>query len=262
MQREQKWKNWPVLLGGLVLIVLFLLLSHKFRSNKTITNYLADIAGALTAVIISIATYDEWERRQQRKRYLPPEKMGVKRVQEEISQLLYQYAFVLSLRFDPNSKAMRTVRAATGAKSESDKPSAKELKAQTAKHISQSFSNGDTNLYSLSRQALAKPRFKKQTYSEANQLIAQTERTIQQLDLSIETYGYSFTPEIHKWALDLREAVSRAITGKIAVLSIRLEAASKNADKKINDLAAEGLSEIVDQLLAAAKTSRRVKLED
>lgn len=261
MQREQKWKNWPVLLGGLILIVLVLLLSHKFQSNKIITNYLADIAGALTAVIISIATYDEWERRQQRQRYLPPEKMGVKRVQEEISQLLYQYAFVLSLRFDPNSKAMRTVRAATGVKKGHSKPPS-ELKAQAAKHISQSFSNGDNNLYSLSRQALAKPQFKKQTYGEINQLIVQTERAIQQLDLSIETYGYSFTPEVHKWALDLREAISQAITGKIAVLSIRLEAASKNAEHKIDSLAAEGLSEIVDQLIATAKNSRHVKLED
>jgi hypothetical protein len=159
MQREQKWKNWPVLVSGFILILLILWHAHKFESNKTIGNYLADISGALTAVIISIATYDEWERRQQRKRYLPPEKMGVERIQEEVSQLLYLYAFVLNLRYDSNSKATRTAKAATSAKGQV-KNTSPPLTTDTAKHISQSFPNGNNSLFSISCQALAKPQLK------------------------------------------------------------------------------------------------------
>jgi hypothetical protein len=107
---------------------------------------------------------------------------------------------------------------------------------------------------------LGQATVKKQTYGEVNQLIVQIERAIQQLDLSIETYGYSFTPEVHKWALDVREAISQAITGKAGVLNIRLAALAK-AGSRLDNQAIKGLEEIVDELLAAAKRARKVKLE-
>jgi hypothetical protein len=261
MQRQHKWSNWPVLLMGIFLVTgLICLADFVLSSHKAVQTYILDLAGAISAVIISIATYDEWERRRERERYLPPEKMGVARIQEEIYQLLYQYAFVLNLRFNPSSKAMRTVQRVAHQK-EFDKPEA-ELKAKAAKHISQADKSVSNNLFQLSAQALRKPSLAEQTFADANQLLLQTERALQQLDLAISTYGYSFTPEVHKWALDVREMTSQAITGKIPVLSIRLAASSKIAGNKLDKLASSGLQEIVDELIKAGRKAKRVKLEE
>jgi hypothetical protein len=261
MQRKEKWHNWPVLLMGLILVAAIVLAATFLLSKyKAVQTYLLDLGGAITAVIISIATYDEWERRKERKRYLPPEKMGVARIQEEINQLLYQYAFVLNLRFDPSSRAMRTVSKVSHDQA-STKPAA-ELRAKTAKHLSQTDKQIQSNLFNLSSEALKKINLPKQTNSDINQLITQTERAIRQIDLAIATYGYSFTPEIHKWALDVREAISRAVTGKLTILDIRLAAASKRGDKPLDKLARDGFSETVQELIEAGRKAKNVKVEE
>jgi hypothetical protein len=260
MQRDNKWKNWPVLVGGVVVAGgLILAASTVFKNNQTLTTYLLDLAGALTAVIISIATYDEWERRQERKRYLPPERKGVARIQEEIFQLMYQYAFVLNLRFNPKSQAMKIVEKTTK-KGKLTKPGVK-LKSEAGKQISQSIDHSNGDLFLLSREALKKPAFGKQSYFEANELIVQTENTIRHIDLAIATYGYSFTPEVHKWALDVREAITNAITQKIEVLGIRLAAASKNAQKPLDKNAAAGFEQTVRKIIDVGKMAQNVKVE-
>jgi UDP-N-acetylglucosamine transferase subunit ALG13 len=261
MQREQKWHNWPILVLGL-LIVAGLVCTADFvlSRHKAVQTYLLDMGGAITAIVLSIATYDEWERRKQRQRYLPPEKMGVARIQEEISQLLYQYAFVLSLRFDPASRAMRTVRKVSR-RQQYIKPEA-ELRAKAAKHLSQSEKLIKSDLFNLAAEALKKIDLGKQTNSEVNQLILQTERSIRQIDLAISTYGYSFTPEIHKWALDVREAISHAITGKLAILDIRLAAASRRSDKPLDKLARDSFGETVEELIDAGRQAKNAKVEE
>jgi hypothetical protein len=90
----------------------------------------------------------------------------------------------------------------------------------------------------------------------------QTERTIDQLDLAIETYGYSFTPEVHKGTLDVREMVSQAITGKIQVLTIRLAAVSNLSGKTLNDETANGLNKVIDELIAAATKANNINPKD
>jgi len=256
-----KWKNWPVLLAGILLVLGIYTLASKLSENHSLNTYLLDVCGAMTTVILSIATYDEWERRKQRQRYLPPERMGARRVQEEVYQLIYQYAFVLTLRFDKNSAAMRTIQKATISKAEFSKPEI-ELKAKSAKHISQQDKSIKRDLLNLSTQALKKPQIKKQTYNDANQLILQTERCIRQVDLAIATYGYSFTPEVHKWALDVREGLSQAITGSIPVLSIRLAAASSEANKKLKPSLEDGVKGIVDELIAVGRKTKKAPLEE
>jgi hypothetical protein len=69
MQHKGKWNNWPILLIGLGLISILIFLSYKLEEHRILSTYTVDLASALSAIIISIATYDEWERRQERKRY-------------------------------------------------------------------------------------------------------------------------------------------------------------------------------------------------
>jgi len=260
MQRKQKWENWPVLASGVLLVAgLFIVADTILDKHRTPHDFVVHLAGALAAIIISIATYDEWERRHERKRYLPPEKMGVRRVQEELFQLLYQYAFVLNLRFNPQSRALHTVDKATS--SQRFTRSKDELKAKAAKHISQTDKQLKGDLFNVSKEALRKPKLDKQSYNDVSQLLIQTEHAIRQIDLAIATYGYSFTPEIHKWALDVREGVSQAITGKLSILSIRLAAISKNSDKLLDESTSSGFKDTVNELIAAGQKAKNVKVE-
>jgi hypothetical protein len=116
-------------------------------------------------------------------------------------------------------------------------------------------------LFDNSREALNKPALNKLSYGEANELIVQTERTIQQLDTAISTYGYSMTPEVHKWALDVREKLSQAITGKETILSIRLGAASKQPGSKLSKDDQRGLEKILDELVKVGFEAKNVKVE-
>jgi frataxin-like iron-binding protein CyaY len=260
MQREHKLENWPVLLMAILLVIVIVSLADfALSGHKPVQTYAMDVAGAITAVVISIVTYDEWERRRERRRYLPPEKMGVARIQEETNQLLYQYAFMLNLRFHPQSKALRSVNKAAS-QGHFEKPKS-ELRAKSAKYIAQSQKSINHNLLSLSRHALKKAEINKQTVSDANQLILQTERAIQQIDLAVATYGYSFTPEIHKWALEVRETISQALTDKIAVFNIRLAAITNNRDKPLDKQARAGFLEVVNELLAAGLKAKNIKVE-
>lgn len=251
MQREMRWTNWPILLVGVVLVIGLILGAFKIENNHVMSNYLEDVAGALTLVVLSIATYDEWERRRERKRYVPPERMGVQRIKEEVSQLLYQYAFVLSLRWDPQSEAMKTVERATSNKEFSEPET--ELHAKSAKHIYQENPKVKRNLFRIAGAALDKPVVAKQTYRDVNELILQTERSIDQLDMAIAIYGYSFTPEVHKWALDIRENLSQTISGKLAILSIRLAAVSKDIDVPVRANDVVGIMKLIQEITAVAR---------
>jgi SHS2 domain-containing protein len=257
MQRQMKWENWPVLALGIGLVVLLVFIAHLFKADKVFSNYFADLAGAISAVIISIATYDEWERRQERKRYYPPEKMGVKRLKDEVFQLMYQYAFVLNLRWNAQSQAMKKIKA-TVAGSEFTKTKT-DVQAKAAKHISQEDEKLKSNLFKLSKEVLKKPQINKQAYEDIYQLILQTERSIGQIDLALSTYGYSFTPEVHKWALDVREALSQTITGEIPILSIRLAATSKKSGNKLSHSDIIGVKEMLDKLVEVGKLAEKMK---
>jgi hypothetical protein len=123
MQRQMTWKNWPFLLAGILIVAGLLVLSSVFKNSHVISNYLADLGGAISAIILSIATYDEYERRRQRKRYLPPERMGARRIQDEVYQLMFQYAFVVNLRYNPKSPSRQAVDKTAAA---SDSPSRKQ----------------------------------------------------------------------------------------------------------------------------------------
>jgi hypothetical protein len=262
MQRENKWQNWPVLLGGVVLVVLILILAQMIKSHQTISNYLADVAGALTVVVISIATYDEWERRRERERYREPEQMGVRRIQDEVFQLLYQFAFFLNLRFNPSSYAMETVKKSSHRRDESKEllESDPQLKAKAAKQIAVSEEKINKNLQKLALQALKKPEYKEQTYSEASELISQIQGSISQIDIAIATYGYSFTPEVHKWALEIRESLSQTITNESPIISIRLASRSKHSQDKLDDREVMSLTHIVEELINCGQLTEKVSV--
>jgi hypothetical protein len=251
MQHNSAWKNGPILFIGLVFAIVLLGAAHLLKAHHILTNYIEDIAGGTTTIVLSIATYDEWERRRERRRYEPPEAMGVKRIKEEVMQLLYQYAFVLTLRWDHQSEALKIVRRTTADK-EFTQPET-ELHAKAAKHIFQEDSSSKNNLFGVSKKALAAPRLNKQTYRDVNELVIQTERAIGQVDMAIATYGYSFTPETHTWALAVRESLSQTITGQIPILSIRLAAVSKSADDKLRRSDKEGLEALIKRLLRVGK---------
>lgn len=241
---------------GSVFVVVLLIAAHLIEANYHLLSfYLEDVAGAVTTILISVLTYDEWERRRERKRYRPSEKMGITRIRDEMFQLLYQYAFVLNLRWDKNSDAVRTVEEVTA-----DKDFAKhapELHAKTAKHISQEDPRLKNNLFTVSRKALASPELSKQTYRDINELISQTESAIREIDLTIATYGYSFTPEVHKWALDVRESLSQSITGQMPLLAIRLCAVSKVVDNKIKKSDRAGVEELIKKLVKVGSMTTR-----
>jgi hypothetical protein len=254
MQREKKWDNWPILVTALALVVLALFVARIFQRSHSeiISFYLEDLAGAITAVVLSIATYDEWERRRERKRYYPPEKMGVTRIKQEVLQLLYQYAFVLSLRWEPESHAMKVIKRSAGDKKGFSKPEV-ELHAKAAKYIFQEDTEVKSDVLKNVRTALEKPKFSKQKYSDINELILQTERAIGQIDMAIAIYGYSFTPEVHKWALQVREKLSQSLTNKIFILTMRLAASSKQADGKLKRSDSKGLEALTSDLLKVEK---------
>jgi hypothetical protein len=260
MQREMKWKNWPVLAIGVGLIAVFLVCAKLLEHQHLAATYFADLAGATTTVVMSIAIFDEWERRRERKRYMPPEKMGIKRIREEINQLLYQYAFVLNLRYDKDSNAMKTARKASPGKAYTK--SNIKLHAKAAKHISQDDPAIKEHLFELAQDALQEPKIDQLVYKEVNELILQTERAIRQIDLAVATYGYSFTPEVHHWALGVREQLSQSITGELPVLSIRLAAASKNADDKLNNHDRKGIEELIDRLIKVGKKAKDITVKD
>jgi hypothetical protein len=197
MQHEEKWKNWPVLLLGVVVVVAALVSAYLFRKHTVLSNYLADLGGAISAIIISIATYDEWERRQERKRYVPPEKQGLNRIKAEIGILLYQYAFILGPRLSNRLSAMENLK--KGSIRTTDD------KLKMAKQSAKSEINDSKNIFKISREALKDPQLNKLGQKDAAQLLRQIEKTVRQIDLSVATYGYSFTPEIHQKVLKLRE---------------------------------------------------------
>jgi hypothetical protein len=89
MQSESKIANWPILLLGIILVATLLAGANIVVDNHVLSNYMEDIAGAITVIILSVMTYDEWERQRERGRYQPSEQMGVRRVKDEIFQLLY-----------------------------------------------------------------------------------------------------------------------------------------------------------------------------
>jgi hypothetical protein len=247
MQREMKWKNWPVLCIGAGLVVTLLLLAHRFEDIHVLTYYLEDVAGGITTVILSVATYDEWERRRERRRYKKPENMGVRRIREEVNQLLYQYAFVLNLRENPNSKEMQIVEEVIG--DGEFAASHTELHAKAAKHFSQEDPALKNKLFETASEALKSPELRKQSYRDINDLILQTERSVEQIDRAIAVYGYSFTPEVHQWALRLREQLSQTITGQIPILSIRLMAASNKGEGTLGKTEIEGVKKMLSKLL-------------
>jgi hypothetical protein len=251
MQREMKWKNWPVLCSGALLVVCLLLLAHHFENIHVLTYYLEDVAGGITTVILSVATYDEWERRRERRRYEKPEQMGIRRIREEINQLLYQYAFVLNLREQPDSKEMKIVEEVIG-DGEFNK-SHTELHAKAAKHFSQEDPALKNNLYETASKALKNPQLAEQSYRDINDLVLQTERSVEQVDMAIAVYGYSFTPEVHQWALRLREQLSQTITGQIPILSVRLMAASSRGDSPIGKTEKDGVRQMLKNLLAVGE---------
>jgi uncharacterized membrane protein YccC len=262
MQRENKWQNWPVLAGGIILIIICLLGAKVLEPGKILPTYLADVAGALTAVVISVGTYDEWERRRERERYKKPEEMGARRIQDEVFQLLYQFAFFLNLRFNPSSYAMETVEKSSRRQDEAKEllESDPQLKAKAAKQIAFSDEKINKNLQKLALQALKKPDYKKQTYAEANELINQIQNSIYQVDIAIATYGYSFTPEAHKWSLDVREGLSQSITNESPIISIRLAARSQHADDKLGNREIKSLSRVVDELINCGQLAEKVSL--
>jgi hypothetical protein len=134
MQYHNAWKNTPILLIGLIFSAGLLVGAHLLRAHHIFTSYMEDVAGGTTTIVLSIATYDEWERRRERRRYEPPERMGIKRIKEEVMQL-YQYAFVLTLRWDRQSEALKIVRQTTADKEFSEPETT--LHAKAAKHIFQ-----------------------------------------------------------------------------------------------------------------------------
>jgi hypothetical protein len=86
-----------------------LLVTAQLLGGHVLSNYFVDIAAAVTVIILSVLTYEERERGLERGRYEPSEEVGIVRIKAEVSQLLYQYAFVLNLRGDSESEAMQTL---------------------------------------------------------------------------------------------------------------------------------------------------------
>jgi predicted unusual protein kinase regulating ubiquinone biosynthesis (AarF/ABC1/UbiB family) len=253
MHHEPKWKNWPVLLLGIILVILLLVLANILRRYRITSTYITDIAGAISAVVISIATYDEWERRQERKRYRPPEQQGLKRIKNEIAQLIFQYEFMLNGRFNTDERTMELV---DGAKNSAGR-SNRQIKA--AKQLAESKLETEDQPLSLSIELLKQPKIDKLSYLEAEQLLAQIEITVRRIDSSIATYGYSFTPEIHKASLALREKLEQTATGKRALLSIGLTAASSKASSKLSLAEQDSLLEITNELIRIAKQADKLQ---
>jgi hypothetical protein len=236
----------------MVAMVVFVVASLLFFArlhlhNHVLSNYLEDIAGAITVIVLSVATYEKWENRHELGRSRASQNMGIRRVKDEVFQLLYEYAFVLNLRWNPNSEAMRGIDSLVSGSEFSH--AATELHAKTAKHISQKEVTIRSTLFATSRQALSDIQLSKQTYGEMDELITQAERSLDRIDMALAIYGYSFTPETHEWALSVRESLSRCIVGKLPILSIHLSSISGSVNSKLRSTDREGISEIVSELV-------------
>ncbi len=131
----------------------------------------------------------------------------------------------------------------------------------TAKHSAKSDVHFSHNLFERSRQALERSQLNKLTHNEALQLLKQTEDTIWQLDISMATYGYSFTPEIHKQILELREELAGTITGKFDILNIRLAAITKLGNKKLSKPEISTMQAIIDELMAVSKQAEKIHVK-
>lgn len=247
MQYEHKTKPWIVLTIGMAAVIALLIIARFMMGYDEVSNYLEDIAGAITVIVLSVVTYEEWEGHRERKRYKASELMGINRVKDEVFRLLYQYAFVLNFRWDTKSEAMRVIDKMTGSNKFSRV--ATELHTKTAKHIYQEDASIRSTLFYKAREALDNPSLSKQTYRDADELITQTEKAIEQIDLVIAIYAHALTPETHKWALGVREALSQSITGKLSLLSIRLGAASSNGNKSLRDHDRAGLAHLITELI-------------
>ncbi len=244
-------KRWSLILGMAiivaVLVSILLYCAHLYVYNHVLSNYLEDIAGAITVIVLSVATYEEWERRDELARSKTARDMGVRRIKDEVFQLLYEYAFVLNVRLDPNSETMKIIDSLTSENGFSRATT--ELHAKTAKHISQEDVTISSKLFAITRQALSDIQLSEQTYGDMNELIGQAESALEKIDRALAIYGNSFTPEVHEWALDVRENLSRCIVGKLPLLSIHLSAISGSVSTKLRLADQKGISELVSELI-------------
>jgi hypothetical protein len=74
-----------------------------------------------------------------------------------------------------------------------------------------------------------------------------------QIDMAIAVYGYSFTPETHRWTLEVREVLSQCVTGRITILYIHLSSISRAIDEKLRPADHEGISRLIKELIAVGK---------
>jgi tellurite resistance protein len=253
MQKDVKWKKWPILLLGIVLIALLLFLAQLSENKHVLSIYLSDFAGAISAIIVSIVTYEEWERRQERRRYRPPEELGLNRIKSEVEQLIYLYAFMLSDSFKAKSKALRLADNTKSTKGSAEK------KLKIAKNVAESDIKSSPEFSKLLNESLKHPQLNNLTYKEAFKLIQQISETVRQIDVSVATYGYSFTPEVHKKVLQSRERLDNVTTSKLSVLDIRLNADSGKSGTKISKEDAFSIQEIIKELLAIGGQVEKIK---
>jgi hypothetical protein len=253
MERESKWQNWPVLIIGVLAIGILLFISSKTHAHEAIHIYVTDFAAALTTVALSIGVYNEWERRQERKRYAHPQRMGIKRIQESVYDVLYQFAFMFSIRFDKNSLAGKDLKKTKSTSKHSDL----KVKTKVAAHLARSDPKIHENLFQISENALREPEISRQNYEESEELIKRVDESVKNIDIALATYGYSFTPEVHKWALNIRESLSQTLTGNLSILSIQLAASEKIKHNKISPEDAETLKQITDALLKIGESTKK-----
>jgi heme/copper-type cytochrome/quinol oxidase subunit 2 len=251
MQHQVKWKNWPVLLLGVVFVLVLIFLAHKSEKHFTATMYLTDVASAITAIIISIATYDEWERRQERKRYKPPENLGLKRVKNEVFQLLYIYAFIFDDGFRSMAQVTKIVK--------NSKVNPLHKKLQIAKRLSESELTTSEARFKHSIKALKAVRLKSLVYKEAFEVVKQTEETVRRLDIIVATYGYSFMPEIHNQVLMLREKLNNALADNLHLIAIRFNASSPKAGTKLSKLEITTMQKLVDEIISIGELAHNLK---
>jgi hypothetical protein len=121
---------------------------------------------------------------------------------------------------------------------------------KNVKDIANSQRAISADLYKHSLEALKKPQLEKLTYKEALALIKQTEETVQQIDISLATYGYSFLPEIHKEILILREKLDNAVEANPHLIGIRLSAVSSRANNKLLKVEVSAMQKLINELIA------------
>src|SRR5439155_15782499 len=106
--------------------------------------------------------------------------MGIKTIQESINDLLFQFAYMLNLRFDPKSRAVQEIAEALDDK-HTDVLKNSEANARASKHIARSVPEINKKLLKLSVKALDNLKLDKQTYNDAHEMIIQTEKAIKDI---------------------------------------------------------------------------------